>query len=343
MSELRRYIEGLGGDAELLVGWEVYIVERPTDNRKKHADRYYYSPSKKKYRSKVEIARHFGLVKESAPRLSKNPRPTSPPRTTPRLSSPTPTSQTLPTLLSAAFAQSPNLLFPSDFQPYPVEASADLMTLEEADEPYPTSSTPSTISIIECSRCSKLHSLPSSIQSESLRSSSWTCNDNHWKPADSFCSQHSNDFEESSSVKSSCLESDTTTTTTTDVTPFTIPFEISYKTPIIIYVLLPPSNGSFKSPTPNISSFLKTLPFPQILVLGPVTLLHNKDRKEFSNKPIVKTGEGVELLLIRSAMTAMSNVCETFPYSRVYFASAGFGSRVAGTEVASTRRENQNH
>ncbi|GMH61010.1 hypothetical protein TL16_g03169 [Triparma laevis f. inornata] len=64
LANLVKFIDGCGGGASLMDGWEVFTVEHSgSGSAKKADDQYYYSPEGARFRSKQEIACHFNLIK----------------------------------------------------------------------------------------------------------------------------------------------------------------------------------------------------------------------------------------------------------------------------------------
>lgn len=69
LASLVEYLTKLGGRAEFLSGWRVRVaVREPSDRSTKVNDVYFYDAHGAKYRSKVEVARHFGLIDGEASR-----------------------------------------------------------------------------------------------------------------------------------------------------------------------------------------------------------------------------------------------------------------------------------
>jgi len=65
MGALADYLADLGGGRHLLSGWRVRIavrVKASAGQKPPQADSYFYNPLGVKYRSKVDVARHLGLV-----------------------------------------------------------------------------------------------------------------------------------------------------------------------------------------------------------------------------------------------------------------------------------------
>ena len=71
LAALVRYIVQIGGDAELVAGWEARIEVRKAGNTAGIADAYWFSPTGKRFRSKVEVARHFELASAPPPKEKK--------------------------------------------------------------------------------------------------------------------------------------------------------------------------------------------------------------------------------------------------------------------------------
>ncbi|GMH72094.1 hypothetical protein TrLO_g6971 [Triparma laevis f. longispina] len=62
MELLSEYIIDCGGTSDHLKGWYVTIESRKTGTTQGSSDTYYFSPKNKKFRSRTEVARHFGLI-----------------------------------------------------------------------------------------------------------------------------------------------------------------------------------------------------------------------------------------------------------------------------------------
>ena len=70
---LREYIEGCGGDADLVSDWGVHTKQREIGATAGTSDTYFVSAEGRKFRSLPEVARHFGLDPKAAPKKKRAP------------------------------------------------------------------------------------------------------------------------------------------------------------------------------------------------------------------------------------------------------------------------------
>ena len=81
-SSLVEYLCSLGGDGALVEGWATKTERRMTGNSAGTFDTYFFAPNGAKFRSRVEAARHLGLIGNGAPppKVAKPPAASTPPQ-----------------------------------------------------------------------------------------------------------------------------------------------------------------------------------------------------------------------------------------------------------------------
>jgi hypothetical protein len=62
LSQLRDYLGACGGAPDLLSGWKWVCEERKSGNSAGTVDGYFYDAAGKRFRSRLEVVRRFGLV-----------------------------------------------------------------------------------------------------------------------------------------------------------------------------------------------------------------------------------------------------------------------------------------
>lgn len=70
--ELVEFLVKCGGTADLVEGFDIFLQERSTGVMAGSFDKYFTSPEGKRMRSRLEVARHFGLAPDSAVEAAKH-------------------------------------------------------------------------------------------------------------------------------------------------------------------------------------------------------------------------------------------------------------------------------
>jgi len=135
-SSLVEYVRSLGGDGALVEGWAAKTERRMTGNSAGTFDTYFFAPNGARFRSRVEVARHLGLIGDGPPqKVARPPAAVVPPqaRASAQVRAPAPA--------EAAIAVAPVPAAPEQLPPTPAMAVGAVAAASSTVLPTTTSAT----------------------------------------------------------------------------------------------------------------------------------------------------------------------------------------------------------